>query len=66
MKIKLLLAGLLFCGIAGAQTQPFNGIDMSLGTLSKLSNAKARSISPENYTGEKGKGGMADPATQAG
>jgi hypothetical protein len=39
----------------------FNGLDMGLGNLSRLSDAKTRSISPENYTGEKGKGGMADP-----
>ena len=37
----------------------FNGLDMNLGNLFRLSNAKTRSISPENFTGEKGKGGMA-------
>jgi hypothetical protein len=31
---------------------------MSLGTLSRLSMAQTRSISPENLTGEPGKGGM--------
>ncbi len=36
-----------------------NGLGMSLGNLSRLSNAVTRSISPENRTGEKGKGGMA-------
>lgn len=44
-----------------AQNSGFNGIDMNLSNLSKLSDAKTFSISPENYTGEKGKGGMADP-----
>lgn len=44
-----------------AQYYPFNGLDMNMGNLSKLSNAKTRSISPENFTGEKGKGGIADP-----
>jgi hypothetical protein len=39
----------------------FNGLDMGLGNLSRLSDAKTRSISPENFTGEKGKAGMADP-----
>lgn len=39
--------------------QPFNGLGMHLGNLSLLSDAKTRSISPENFTGEKGKGGMA-------
>ncbi len=37
----------------------FNGLDMNMGNLSKLSNAKTRSISPENFSGEKGKAGMA-------
>lgn len=39
----------------------FNGLGMNLGNLSRLSKAKSRSISPENPTGGKGKGGMADP-----
>jgi hypothetical protein len=37
----------------------FNGLGMGMGTLPLLSNAKTRSISAENFTGEKGKGGMA-------
>ncbi len=37
----------------------FNGLGMNLGNLSRLSNAESRSISPENFTGKKGKGGMA-------
>ena len=36
----------------------FNGLGLHLGNISRLSNAKTRSISPENFTGEKGKGGM--------
>ena len=35
------------------------GILNSMETLHRLSNAKSRSITPENLTGEKGKGGMA-------
>jgi hypothetical protein len=35
---------------------------MNMGNLYRLSDGKSRSISPENYTGEKGKAGMADPA----
>ena len=31
---------------------------VDLSTLYQLSNARTRSISPENYTGEPGKGGM--------
>ncbi|GBG05549.1 hypothetical protein PAT3040_00030 [Paenibacillus agaridevorans] len=37
----------------------FNGTGMGLGNLARLSNAVTRSVSPENFTGEKGKGGMA-------
>jgi hypothetical protein len=43
-----------------AQTdKSFDGLNMNLGNLFMLSDAKTRSISPENYTGEPGKGGMA-------
>jgi hypothetical protein len=42
---------------AAAQTSPYNGLDLGMGNLSRLSHAKTRSISPENLTGEKGKGG---------
>jgi len=46
--------------ITNAQkTSGFNGLDMNPGNLFLLSNAKTRSISPENPTGEPGKGGMA-------
>lgn len=48
-----------------AQNSTFNGLNMSLGNLSRLSNAKTRSISPENFTGEKGKGGTAEKGTGA-
>src|SRR5690554_2205621 len=39
--------------------QKFNGLGMNMGNLWRLSDAKTRSISPENFTGAKGKGGMA-------
>jgi len=45
-----------------AQTEKFSGLDVNMGNLYRLSDAKTRSISPENFTGEKGKGGMANPA----
>ena len=44
----------------------FNGLGMNLGNLSRLSHAKTRSISAENFTGEKGRGGMATEGTGAG
>jgi hypothetical protein len=34
-----------------------------LGNISRISKAQSRSISPENFTGEKGKGGMATEGT---
>lgn len=40
----------------------FDGLNMNMGNLYRLSDAKTRSISPENFTGEKGKGGMANPS----
>lgn len=43
----------------------FSGLGMGLGTLPLLSRAKSRSISAENFTGEKGKGGMATTGTGA-
>ncbi len=43
----------------------FNGLGMSLGNLSLLSKAKTRSISPENFTGDKGEGGKAISGTGA-
>ncbi|MFN8573177.1 MAG: glycoside hydrolase family 172 protein [Gemmatimonadaceae bacterium] len=42
-----------------ASAQQFDGLMGSLNNLYRLSNAKSYSISPENLTGEKGKGAMA-------
>ena len=44
----------------------FGGLGNSLGSLSRLSRAQSRSISPENFTGEKGKGALATEGTGAG
>src|SRR6478735_7726335 len=43
----------------------FNGLGLHLGNLSRLSNAKTRSISPENFTGAPGQGGRATEGTGA-
>jgi len=43
----------------------YNGLNLSLGNLSRLSDAKTRSISIENITGEQGRGGMATEGTGA-
>lgn len=65
LPVLLLLIGLSL-PVFAQSGQKFDGLDMNLGNLSRLSDAKSRSISPENFTGAKGKGGMADPATQKG
>lgn len=65
--MKTLIAAIIslaFIINASAQ-QPFNGIDNNMGNLYRLSDAKSRSLSPENFTGEKGKGGMATSGTGA-
>lgn len=41
----------------------FNGLGCNLSNISRISKAKTRSISPENFTGEKGKGGMSVDGT---
>ena len=43
----------------------FDGLGLSLGTLSRLSKAQTRSISPENFSGAKGQGGKAAEGTGA-
>ncbi|HEX6109679.1 MAG TPA: glycoside hydrolase family 172 protein [Ktedonobacteraceae bacterium] len=48
-----------------SENYPFNGLGMNLGNLSRLSNAQTRSLSPENFTGAKGQGGMAIDGTGA-
>ena len=44
---------------------PFNGLGLHLGNLARLSTARTRSISPENFTGEKGRGALASDGTGA-
>jgi hypothetical protein len=57
---------LLFFSMTGCrQNSKFDGLKMGLGNLPRLSSARTRSISPENFTGEKGKGGMATEGTGA-
>lgn len=60
MKIQLsLLLVILALAVSAQKAKNFNGMDLNMGNLYRLSNAESRSISPENFTGEKGKGGMA-------
>jgi hypothetical protein len=58
-RTKALLIALFFC--VSANAQEFNGLNMGMGNLFQMSKAKTRSLSPENFKGEKGAGGMADP-----
>ena len=51
-KVKTLFLALSVC--VGAQAQNFNGLDMGMGNLYKVSKAKTRSLSPENFNGAKG------------
>jgi hypothetical protein len=46
-----------------AADSTFSGLDLNLGNLYRVSKAQSRSISPENFTGEKGKAGMATEGT---
>ena len=60
----LATAGLAIAGPFKAQAQPAStglGLGAGLGSLPLLTAAETRSISAENLTGEKGKGGMAIP-----
>lgn len=59
-KTLILLVAFLAATPLFAQSD-FNGLNMNMGNLFRMSDAKTRSISPENFTGEKGKGGMAIP-----
>lgn len=54
----LLLLILAASFLLAQEDEMFNGLHLNLGNLSRLSHAKSRSISPENFSGEKGKGGM--------
>ncbi len=58
VKIIILVAAASL--IVSAQEKPkgFDGLGMGMNSLSRLSKAVTRSISPENFTGEKGKAGM--------
>jgi hypothetical protein len=61
VKIGLAVLALAVFVTAAAQSEKdktFNGLGLGLGNLSRLSKAQTRSISPENFTGEKGKAAM--------
>lgn len=59
---KVFLLMLMFIAIK-ISAQNFNGLETNLGNLYRMSDAKSRSVSPENFTGAKGEGGKATAGT---
>ncbi len=57
-QLVILLTCLFSLQVLAQKAGSFNGLDMNLGNIYRLSDATTRSISPENITGEPGKGGM--------
>lgn len=60
---KMILPGVLILMFAllvlyAEEDKVFDGLYLNMGNLCRLSHAQSRSISPENFTGEKGRGGM--------
>jgi hypothetical protein len=46
---------------AGCMAGSFNGLTADMASLCRLSDARSRSISPENFTGARNAGALADP-----
>ena len=71
MKKPLIKVGLILIAAlalsAAQEKKAFDGLFLDLSSLSRLSHAQTRSISPENFSGEKGKAGMSTdgPALKA-
>ncbi|HUV14463.1 MAG TPA: DUF2961 domain-containing protein, partial [Acidobacteriota bacterium] len=59
MTRKLTLSVFVLFLINAFGQEKFDGLEVNLSNLFRLSDGKSRSISPENFTGEKGRGGMA-------
>ena len=66
--MQKIISSLFFCVIIcfSVQAQKYNGIDANMGNIFRMSDAKTRSISPENFNGAKGEGGKATTGTGAG
>ena len=65
-KLAILPWMIVFVSMSASAQQKFSGADVNLGNLYRLSDAKSRSISPENFTGAKGEGGKATTGTGSG
>jgi hypothetical protein len=67
MRILFFMTGVLFTLTLEAQNpKGYSGLDAGINNLYRLSDAQTRSLSPENLTGEKGKGGMAKEGNASG
>ncbi|HWB94087.1 MAG TPA: glycoside hydrolase family 172 protein [Puia sp.] len=64
-RLSLPMLALLLAGFISYGQAPFNGVESNLGNLYRLSPAKTRSISPENFNGAPGSGGKATTGTGA-
>ena len=64
-QVFILLTYISACFAVQAQ-QKYNGIDAGMNNLYRMSDAKTRSISPENFNGAKGGGGKATTGTGSG
>ncbi|MBQ7188589.1 MAG: DUF2961 domain-containing protein [Kiritimatiellae bacterium] len=65
-KWKIMMSVLIGMLLAGCETPSYNGLGTGMASLCRLSDAKTRSISPENFTGERNGGALADPVTDKG
>lgn len=67
VRFGVVAATILVCAFVSSSSvraaDRFDGLTVNLGNLHRLSDAKSRSISPENFTGEKGQAGMATEGT---
>jgi hypothetical protein len=63
---RLLVLALVCLAVDVYAQSTFNGVESGLGNLYRLSPAKSRSISPENFTGARGAGGKATSGTGSG
>jgi hypothetical protein len=65
MQKKIIICLLIFITSKtnAQQNNSFNGIDVNMDNLYRLSHAKSRSISPENFSGAKGEGAKAITGT---
>src|SRR5665647_928960 len=63
----LALAVIIPAAAQSEKGKTFDGLGLGLSNLSRLSKAQTRSISPENFTGEKGQAAMSTdgPAAKA-